>query len=121
MVDSCAVRYATTGGIHCSALFDDKSLLAIQEDISRHSTLDKLAGYCIRKEISMEDTLLITSGRISSDMVFKAGKLGASVIASYSTASQQAYEEACKAGITLIAYLGKAKECICCGEERISE
>lgn len=118
-MDGQAVKYAQTGGMHCSALFDPRSMLSMFEDVGRHNTLDKLAGDCLLKRIPSEDTLLITSGRISSDMVRKGVRLGASVIASYSTPTQKAYEMAQKAGVTLIGYLNKEKPQILCGRERI--
>lgn len=118
-MDEEAVKYAQTGGMHCSALFDPQGLLSLFEDIGRHNTLDKIAGDCLLRGIEGTDTLLITSGRISSDMVRKAARLGASVIASYSTPTQKAYDLAKEAGLTLIGYLKKARAQIYCAEERV--
>lgn len=118
-MQTLAVRYSQTGGMHCSALFLPSGLVASFEDIGRHNTLDKLAGYCLLRGISAEDTLLLTSGRISSDMVRKAARMGVSVIASYSTATQGAYELARAGNMTLVVYAGKRTQQICCTEERI--
>lgn len=119
LMQKLAIEYGKTGGIHCSALFDNEKLLAAYEDIGRHNTLDKIAGKCLMNHISSEDTLLITSGRISSEMVRKAFRMGVSVIASYSTPTQSAYDMAIDAGMTLIGYLKKDSMRLFCGEERI--
>ncbi len=113
-----ARRYLETGGTHCSALFRGTKMLCLFEDIGRHNTLDKLAGHCLLEGIDTSDTLLITTGRISADMVRKAAKSGASVIVSFSTPTQQAVDIAKSANITLIRYIGKGGE-ICTAPERI--
>lgn len=118
MSEKC-VKYASTGGMHCSAVFDQQGMIACYEDIGRHNTLDKLAGKCLLEEFDASDCLLITTGRISQDMMKKMGKIGVSVIASYSTVTQQAYELAKELGITVITYIGKSSQQIHCGAKRI--
>ncbi len=113
-----AIYYKKTGGMHCSALCDSNNMLAVFEDIGRHNTIDKLAGHCLLEQIDAPDSLLITTGRISQDMVRKAARIGASVIASYSTPTQQAVQTAREATITLIRYLGKSCT-LCTVPERI--
>ncbi|MBS6396075.1 MAG: formate dehydrogenase accessory sulfurtransferase FdhD [Clostridiales bacterium] len=117
-MDTQAVRYAQTGGMHCSALFDDCGQLGLFEDVGRHNTLDKLAGKCLLEGTLAEEALLVTTGRISSDMICKAIRLGACVVASYSIPTQAAYELAAVSGITLIGYL-KRKPTIYTFSERI--
>lgn len=114
-----SVRYATTGGMHASALFGTEKLFHFCEDIGRHNTLDKLTGKCLLYGGFPEDTLLIVTGRISEDMVKKAGRMGVSVIASYTTATRQALTLAERLGITLIGYLQKSSRTVYCMEERI--
>lgn len=114
-----SVRYAQTGGMHCSALFDDQQMLSIFEDLGRHNTFDKIAGDCLLRALPTEDTLLITTGRISSDMVRKGAGIGASVIVSYSVPTQRAYELAKAWNITLIGYWNKPKMTIYTVPERI--
>ncbi len=120
-IDSFAVRYATTGGIHASAIFDESKMISFFEDIGRHNTLDKLCGDCLLRAIDTSDTLLVTTGRISSDMVRKAAGMGVTVIASYSTATQRAYQLAGETGITLIGYLRRDPMQIICGAERMEQ
>ena len=105
--ESIAEKYSLTGGMHCSALFDDKGMLMYYEDVGRHNTFDKICGRCLLERKSAADCLLVTTGRISEDMVKKAARMGISMIASYTTATDRAYYLAEKCGMTLIGYARK--------------
>ena len=114
-----ARMYAATGGIHCSALFDGERMITLFEDIGRHNTLDKITGHCILRDIDTKDTLLVTTGRISSDMVRKAGYIGVSALASYSTATKRALDFAVGANMTVVTYTKRLPFVVLSGEERI--
>lgn len=114
-----SARYAATVGMHASALFGTEKLFHFCEDIGRHNTLDKLTGKCLLCGEFPEDALLTVTGRISEDMVKKAGRIGVSVIASYTTATKQALTLAERLGITLIGYLQKSSRTVYRMEERI--
>lgn len=118
-MDVQAVRYQKTGGMHYSALFRSGRQLALFEDIGRHNTLDKLAGHCLMQGLDTRDSLLITTGRISGDMVRKAASIGASVIASYSTPTQAALNLATELKLTLLGYLNRERQQIYSVPERI--
>lgn len=119
-MDIQAKRYQKTGGMHYSALFRSGRQLALFEDIGRHNTLDKLAGHCLTQGLDTRDSLLITTGRISADMVRKAARLGASVIVSYSTPTQAALDIATEANLTLLGYLNRERQQIYSVPERIT-
>ncbi|MDZ4246147.1 MAG: formate dehydrogenase accessory sulfurtransferase FdhD [Dehalococcoidia bacterium] len=106
-------------GVHISALFEDDKIVARAVDIGRHNTLDKVIGECLLKKIPTEDSLLFTTGRISSEMLFKAAKMGVPVIASLNSATQRAVQLGCDLGITLIGYVTAHRLTVFCGEERI--
>lgn len=106
--EGLAVRYAATGGMHCSALFDSEKLIMYYEDIGRHNSFDKISGRCLLERINARDCMLITTGRVSEDMVKKAGRMGISLIASYTTATDKALELAERCGMTLVGYINKA-------------
>ena len=112
-------QYAQTGGMHCSAVFDKQGLRFHFEDIGRHNTLDKVAGHSLISGQPLDGCLLITTGRISADMVKKAGRMGIAVIASYTTATENARQLAQSLGITLIGYLNRTGRYVYCCEERI--
>src|SRR6202142_3322048 len=98
------VLYRETGGVHTSVLSDGEKALVSAEDIGRHNTLDKIAGLCLMKNIWPETRILMTTGRISSEMLQKAARLQAPVLISRTSPSSLSIEMAERYGITLIGY-----------------
>ncbi len=96
--------YRETGGVHSSALTDGERVLVAAEDIGRHNTLDKIAGMCLMRNVWPETRILITTGRISSEMLQKAARLGAPIVISRTSPSSLSIEMAERYGITLIGY-----------------
>lgn len=96
--------YKKAGGVHTSALSDGKEILITAEDIGRHNTLDKIAGLCLLNRINPETKLIITTGRVSSEMLHKAARMGASVLISRTSPTTLSIELAEKYTITLIGY-----------------
>jgi FdhD protein len=99
--------YRETGGVHTSALSDGEKILISAEDIGRHNTLDKIAGLCLMNNIWPETRILITTGRISSEMLQKAAQLHAPILISRTSPSSLSIEMAERYGITLIGYARK--------------
>jgi FdhD protein len=99
--------YRETGGVHTSALSDGEKVLISAEDIGRHNTLDKIAGLCLMNNIWPETRILITTGRISSEMLQKAARLRAPILISRTSPSSLSIEMAERYGITLIGYARK--------------
>lgn len=99
--------YRDTGGVHTSALSDGEKVLVAADDIGRHNTLDKIAGLCMMKNIWPENRILITTGRISSEMLQKAAQLNAPILISRTSPSSLSIEMAERYGITLIGYARK--------------
>src|SRR5579859_2479534 len=66
--------YRQSRGVHTSALYDPGShqQLVMAEDVGRHNTLDKIRGACAFAAIPTRDRILMTSGRISTEMIGKA-------------------------------------------------
>lgn len=96
--------YRETGGVHTSALSDGERILVVAEDIGRHNTLDKIAGRCLMDGIWPETRILITTGRISSEMLQKAAQLQAPIIISRTSPSSLSIEMAERYGMTLVGY-----------------
>jgi len=96
--------YRQSGGVHTSALSDGKDVFVVCEDIGRHNTLDKIAGRCLLESIEIESWVLTTTGRISSEMIQKAKRLGATIVISRTSPSSLSIEMAERWGITLIGY-----------------
>lgn len=96
--------YRETGGVHTSMLTDGHRVVMAAEDIGRHNTLDKIAGLCMQQNAWPETRILITTGRISSEMLQKAAKLRAPILMSRTSPSSLSIEMALRYGITLIGY-----------------
>ena len=96
--------YKVSGGVHTSALSDGDRLYVIAEDIGRHNTLDKIAGRCLIERLSLKRRILLTTGRVSSEMLQKSARLGASTVVSRTSPSSLSIQLADLWGITLIGY-----------------
>jgi FdhD protein len=97
-----ATEYKRTGGIHAAALTDGSRVLFLSEDIGRHNAVDKVIGRGLLAGVSFGSTQLITTGRISSDIVMKTARAGIPVVISLSVATSLAADLARAAGILLV-------------------
>jgi FdhD protein len=108
-----------THGTHCSALAREDKIFVLREDIGRHNTIDMLAGYCLLREINIDDSILLTTGRISSEIVYKAWNMGVPAIISHSAPTLRAVELLRNANITSIGYVRGGKMNIYSQERRV--
>ncbi len=70
-----------TKGLHAALLCDGKNII-FKEDVSRHCAIDKAVGEGIIKGVEPSSSILVTTGRISSEFLFKAKMLNIPMIAS---------------------------------------
>jgi FdhD protein len=96
--------YREMRGVHSSALSDGQDVWISAEDIGRHNTLDKIAGRMLLEGLQPERRILLTTGRISSEMLQKSQRMGASIVMSRTSPSSLSIRLARAAGITLIGY-----------------
>ena len=94
--------YQLSGGVHTSALSDTKHLLVVTEDIGRHNTLDKIQGECLATGVSTKDRLILTTGRVSSEMLLKAARMRTPVVVSRHTPTGSAVSLARDLGVALV-------------------
>lgn len=96
--------YREAGGVHTSAVSDGQTIRMRAEDIGRHNTIDKLAGRMLLEGIHPQPAIVITTGRISSEMLQKSARLGAVAVVSRTSPTSQSVELAERMGITLVGY-----------------
>ena len=91
--------------MHTSALSDGAELVAIAEDVGRHNTVDKLRGTCLIEGIDPHGLILLCTGRISSEMINKAARMGCPVVASRTSPTSMSVRLARDWNITLVGYV----------------
>ena len=96
--------FKATGGVHSAALCDAKSILVFSEDIGRHNAIDKIFGECILKDIPTEGCLIITSGRVSSEILLKVARRNIPLLISKSAPTNLGVRLADDLGITLVGF-----------------
>lgn len=96
--------YRESGGVHCSAISDGTMIRLQAEDIGRHNTLDKLSGMLLLSDLQVTPAVVLTTGRVSSEMLQKSARMGASIVASRTSPTSQSVKLAEAMGISLIGY-----------------
>jgi FdhD protein len=111
--------YRQSRGVHTSALSDGERLLVLAEDVGRHNTLDKIRGEALLQGLSTEGCLLLTSGRISSEMITKARKMEVPLVVSRTSPTATSVQLARRWNMTLVGYARAPQLRIYTGAERI--
>ena len=94
----------TSRGAYCSAISDGKNILKLAEDIGRHNTLDKLTGFILLLKPSLKPSILLTPGRVSSQMLKKSARMGVSLVILLTSPNTFTIQLAKEWGMTLIGY-----------------
>jgi FdhD protein len=97
--------YGVTRGVHASSVADSQGTLMTLEDLGRHNAVDKIAGHCFLNSIDASDKLLLTTGRITSEVLIKAARSNFPVIISRSSASSVAIATAKAQRIDVATYV----------------
>ena len=97
--------YRTTGGVHSAALCDNKAIRVFNEDIGRHNAIDKIFGECLLRDITTDDHIIITSGRISSEILLKVARRNIPILISKSAPTNLGVRLAKDLGVTLIGFV----------------
>lgn len=119
MLFDAQALYRETGGVHTSAMGDGEKIVFVAEDIGRHNTLDKIAGLCLMNDVWPETRILISTGRISSEMLQKAARIQAPILISRTSPSSLSIEMAERYGMTLIGYARRDRFNIYSNSQRI--
>jgi FdhD protein len=83
LLATVASEYRAVGGFHSSGLVNpDGTIAFVANDVGRHNTIDKIAGAVLLHGLDPTDKFLVSTGRISSEMITKAAMLGISLVVS---------------------------------------
>lgn len=94
--------YKMTRGCHNSSLCDANNMLIFREDIGRHNAIDMICGQCFMDNISVDDKMIVSTGRVASEILLKVVRIGVPVMVSTAVATRFSVELARKTGITLV-------------------
>ena len=96
--------YVQTGGVHSAALTDGREILLFAEDIGRHNAVDKLIGKAFLAGMAMDDKILLSSGRISGEIMTKVVRNRIPVLVSRTAPTCMSITTAADHGVTLIGF-----------------
>jgi FdhD protein len=100
-----AELFKATGGVHSAGLADRDQILYFCEDIGRHNAVDKIIGECLLAKIPTGDKIIVSSGRLSSEILLKAAKLEIQMLVSRAAPTSLSIELAEALNITLVGFV----------------
>ena len=112
-------EHKETRGVHSSALADTKEILILRDDIGRHNAIDKVIGEALCRGLGFEDKIILTSGRVSSEILSKILRCRIPVIVAAGAPTNQAVKLARNVNLTVVGLARGSIMCIFSGDERI--
>jgi FdhD protein len=102
--------HAATGGVHTAALSLGGRVPSIAyDDIGRHNAVDKVFGGALAARVPLAESVLLCTGRISSEILFKARRCAVPVAVSLGAPTHQSVLLARDMRVTLVGFArGKA-------------
>ena len=118
--DAAAVLFTgeATGGVHAALIAQGERIFCC-EDISRHTALDKVIGHALLHSWTLNEAILMGTGRIPAQAVVQAARVGIPVLASRSATTAQAIALAERVGVTVIAFVRAGRMNVCSHAQRV--
>ncbi len=101
--------YRATRGCHNASLATPEKILIFREDIGRHNAIDMVCGQCLLDNIPTQDKLIVSTGRIASEILLKAMRLGVPILVSGSAATRFSIDLARKTNMTLVGLVEQGR------------
>lgn len=114
-----AELFRLTGGSHTAAVASGESILHLAEDIGRHNAVDKVLGKSLFNGGDLAERMLLTSGRLSSEMTLKAIRSQVPIAVSRSAPTTLAVRIARAANLSMVGFTRGRRMNIYAGEERL--
>ncbi|MBN2079335.1 MAG: formate dehydrogenase accessory sulfurtransferase FdhD [Spirochaetes bacterium] len=95
--------YRHTHGVHSAALYDiGGSRIAFYDEIGRHNAVDKLLGFALTGGVGLDQAMLFSTGRISSEIVSKVAAARIPVLVTRAAPTSMAVGMAREIGLVLV-------------------
>jgi len=111
--------YLEAGAIHGCVLCKGSIPILFMEDVGRHNAVDKIAGYMFLNNISGDDKMFYTTGRLTSEMVIKTVQMGIPILVSRSGFTAWGVDLAKEANLTLVGRARGKRFIVLAAEHRI--
>jgi FdhD protein len=113
--------YARSRGVHAAGLLDPGSgnLEIVVEDVGRHNTIDKIRGASELLGINTENKILLSTGRISSEMLQKTARMRIPILASRTSPTNLSIQTARVIKMTLVGYVRYGRMRVYSSPERV--
>jgi len=112
--------YRKTRGVHNAALANQEGILLFRADIGRHNAVDMICGSCFLENVPLEDKILLTTGRITSEILLKVAKIRIPILISRNVATYHAIALAQSIGITIVGDARGTKFLVYSHPERVT-
>ncbi len=111
--------YRRTGGVHSAAMCNSREIVLFAEDVGRHNAVDKIFGKCLVDDVSTEGLFVLTSGRISSEILLKVARRRIPLLASKSAPTDAGVRLAADLGVTLVGFVRGSRMNVYANEWRL--
>jgi FdhD protein len=111
--------YLSTGGVHACAVAESDRIILFAEDVGRHNAFDKIAGLALMQGIDLAQKVVLTSGRLSAEIVSKAIAHRVPLLASISAPTAMGVRWARRFGLTLVGFLRAGRMNVYTGYQRV--
>jgi len=101
----CSEVFRQTGGVHSAALCTAEKIVFQSDDIGRHNAVDKVIGWAKLNNVDLQDKLLLSTGRVSAEIVLKAARAQITIVASRGAPTSRALDFAQQLGLTVIGFV----------------
>lgn len=113
--------FKSTGGVHSCALATCQgSITHFFEDIGRHNAIDKIFGACLLQNLELDSSIVLTSGRVSSEIIIKIAKRRIPFVISRSAPTDFALDLAAELGVCVVGFMRGERFSVYTETERIA-